>query len=69
MVLVRSLLSAKKILARSVVGTNKANIGTKRILAAYVCENQRKQRYLVPVSYLNQLETSKITPNDQKHCF
>ena len=54
MALVRGLLSAKKILGRSVVGINKATSAPKGFLAVYVGENPKKQRYLVPVSYLNQ---------------
>ncbi|CAH2055167.1 unnamed protein product [Thlaspi arvense] len=52
MALVRSIFSAKRILGGSLAKTNKA---PKGFLAVYVGENQmKKQRYLVPVSYLNQ---------------
>ncbi|CAH2055170.1 unnamed protein product [Thlaspi arvense] len=52
MALVRSLFGAKKIFSGSVIGTSKA---PKGFLAVYVGENQKKkQRYFVPVSYLNQ---------------
>ncbi|KFK37820.1 hypothetical protein AALP_AA3G033500 [Arabis alpina] len=50
MALVRGFLAAKKILG----GTNKATSAPKGFLAVYVGENQKKQRYLVPVSYLSQ---------------
>ncbi|CAA0381249.1 unnamed protein product [Arabidopsis thaliana] len=52
MALVRSIFSAKKILGGSLARTNKA---PKGFLAVYVGENQeKKQRYFVPVSYLKQ---------------
>ncbi|KFK37816.1 hypothetical protein AALP_AA3G032900 [Arabis alpina] len=54
MSLVRSFMAAKKIFGGSVVGTNKATSAPKGFLAVYVGENPKKQRYLVPVSYLNQ---------------
>ncbi|CAH2055166.1 unnamed protein product [Thlaspi arvense] len=51
MALMRSLLSAKKILGGSLARTSKA---PKGFLAVYVGESQKKQRYIVPVSYLTQ---------------
>ncbi|CAA7041064.1 unnamed protein product [Microthlaspi erraticum] len=51
MALVRSLFSAKKILAGSLARTSKA---PKGFLAVYVGESQKRQRHLVPVSFLNQ---------------
>ncbi|XP_010485741.1 PREDICTED: auxin-responsive protein SAUR23 [Camelina sativa] len=52
MALVRSIFSAKKIPGGSLARTSKA---PKGFLAVYVGENQeKKQRYFVPVSYLNQ---------------
>ncbi|KAG7575893.1 Small auxin-up RNA [Arabidopsis thaliana x Arabidopsis arenosa] len=52
MALVRSIFSAKKILGGSLARTSKA---PKGFLAVYVGENQeKKQRYFVPISYLNQ---------------
>lgn len=54
MALIRSLLSAKKILGGSLVGTRKATSAQKGFLAVYVGESQNKQRYIVPVSYLSQ---------------
>ncbi|CAH8313677.1 unnamed protein product [Eruca vesicaria subsp. sativa] len=59
MALMRSLLGAKKILGRSITAeasTSKraASAAPKGFLAVYVGENQKK-RYVVPMSYLNQL--------------
>ncbi|EOA31890.1 hypothetical protein CARUB_v10015118mg [Capsella rubella] len=55
MALVRSLFSAKKILGGSLVGIRKETSAPKGFLAVYVGESQeKKQRYVVPVSYLSQ---------------
>ncbi|KFK23433.1 hypothetical protein AALP_AAs63894U000100 [Arabis alpina] len=54
MALLRGFMAAKKILGVPVSGTNKATSAPKGFLAVYVGENLKKQRYLVPVSYLNQ---------------
>ncbi|AAF00636.1 putative small auxin-up RNA [Arabidopsis thaliana] len=55
MALVRGFMAAKKILGGSVAGTRKETSAPKGFLAVYVGESQRKkQRHLVPVSYLNQ---------------
>ncbi|EOA31774.1 hypothetical protein CARUB_v10014996mg [Capsella rubella] len=52
MALVRSIFSAKKILGGALARRSKA---PKGFLSVYVGENQeKKQRYFVPVSYLNQ---------------
>ncbi|ESQ49704.1 hypothetical protein EUTSA_v10022142mg [Eutrema salsugineum] len=51
MAMVRSLFSAKKILGGSLTRTSKAPRG---FLAVYVGESQKKQRHLVPISFLNQ---------------
>ncbi|ESQ49706.1 hypothetical protein EUTSA_v10021846mg [Eutrema salsugineum] len=48
-------MAAKKIIGSSVAGTRKETSAPKGFLAVYVGENQKKkQRYIVPVSYLNQ---------------
>ncbi|XP_006408254.2 auxin-responsive protein SAUR21 [Eutrema salsugineum] len=53
--LVRGFMAAKKIIGSSVAGTRKETSAPKGFLAVYVGENQKKkQRYIVPVSYLNQ---------------
>ncbi|CAH8259228.1 unnamed protein product [Arabidopsis lyrata] len=52
MALVRSFFVAKKIFGGSLAGTRKSTSAPKGFLAVYVGESQRKQRYLVPVSYL-----------------
>ncbi|ESQ49709.1 hypothetical protein EUTSA_v10022124mg [Eutrema salsugineum] len=55
MALVRGFMAAKKILGGSVAGTRKETSAPKGFLAVYVGENQKKkQRHIVPVSYLNQ---------------
>ncbi|XP_010514749.1 PREDICTED: auxin-responsive protein SAUR21-like [Camelina sativa] len=55
MALVRGLMAAKKILGGSVGGTRKETAAPKGFLAMYVGESQKKkQRHIVPVSYLNQ---------------
>ncbi|KFK37818.1 hypothetical protein AALP_AA3G033200 [Arabis alpina] len=52
MALMRSIFSAKKFFGGSLARTSKV---PKGFLAVYVGESQtKKQRYLVPVSYLNQ---------------
>ncbi|KAG7580572.1 Small auxin-up RNA [Arabidopsis suecica] len=52
MALVRSHFVAKKIFGGSLAGTRKSTSAPKGFLAVYVGE--KKQRYLVPVSYLRQ---------------
>ncbi|VVA96380.1 unnamed protein product [Arabis nemorensis] len=70
MALVRGFLAAKKILGGSVLGTNKATSAPKGFLAVYVGESQKKQRYLVPVSYLNQpLFQSLLSKSEEEFGF
>ncbi|VYS56212.1 unnamed protein product [Arabidopsis thaliana] len=54
MALVRSLFVSKKILGGSLAGMRKSTSAPKGFLAVYVGESQKKQRYLVLVSYLSQ---------------
>ncbi|KAL1211541.1 Auxin-responsive protein SAUR27 [Cardamine amara subsp. amara] len=54
MALVRSILAAKRVLGGSFTGNRKATSAPKGFLAVYVGESQKKQRYIVPVSYLSQ---------------
>ncbi|XP_010485743.1 PREDICTED: auxin-responsive protein SAUR21 [Camelina sativa] len=54
MAMVRSLFVEKKIFGGSLAGTRKTTSAPKGFLAVYVGECQKKQRYLVPVSYLSQ---------------
>ena len=55
MALVRGFLAGKKILGVSVAGNSKPTSAPKSFLAEYIWENRKKkQRCIVPVSYLNQ---------------
>ncbi|XP_006408252.2 auxin-responsive protein SAUR21, partial [Eutrema salsugineum] len=58
--LVRGIFGTKKVIGRSIAAaaatTSKRPVGfaPKGFLAVYVGESLKKQRYIVPVSYLNQ---------------
>ncbi|VVA96378.1 unnamed protein product [Arabis nemorensis] len=68
---VRGFMAAKKILGGSIAETYKATSAPKGFLAVYVGENlKKKQRYLVPVSYLNQpLFQSLLTKAEEEFGF